>query len=84
MERSVADSLFFSEYIRSEYMRDSSNKTTTARSAIARALLKLDPETINLVRDGKAPEGDPLPVAKVAAIQAAKNTKPIPSSSISS
>ena len=40
-------------------------------------MLKLQAETINLVRDGKAPKGDPLPVAKVAAIQAAKNTSQI-------
>ena len=58
-------------------MRDISNKTKTARSARAQALLKVSPQTILLVREGKAPKGDPLPVAKVAAIQAAKNTSQI-------
>jgi cyclic pyranopterin monophosphate synthase len=77
MERSEADSLFFSEYICVEYMRDISAKITTARSARAQALLKLRPETLSLIRGGNAPKGDPLPVAKVAAIQAAKNTSQI-------
>jgi cyclic pyranopterin phosphate synthase len=58
-------------------MRDISRKTTTARSAQAQAVLRVSPETIKLVRDGNAPKGDPLPVAKVAAIQAAKNTSQI-------
>lgn len=69
--------MFFSEYIRHENMRDISNKTKTARSARAQAVLRLRPETIKLVLDGKAPKGDPLPVAKVAAVQAAKNTSQI-------
>jgi cyclic pyranopterin monophosphate synthase len=76
-ERSKPDSLFFSEYIYDQHMRDISDKTTTARSARAEALLKLRPETLSLVRDGKVPKGDPLPVAKVAAVQAAKNTSQI-------
>ncbi len=58
-------------------MRDISRKTKTARSAQAQAVLKVSPETIRLIRDGKTPKGDPLPVAKVAAIQAAKNTSQI-------
>lgn len=55
-------------------MRDISHKTKTARSARARALVRVHPETIRLLKEGKAPKGDPFPVAKVAAIQAAKNT----------
>jgi len=58
-------------------MRDISNKTSTLRTAIARATLKVSPQTIQSIRDGKIPKGDPLPVAKVAAIQAAKNTSQI-------
>ena len=69
--------MFFSEYIRHEDMRDITSKTKTARSAQAQALLKVSPDTIRLMRDGKAPKGDPLPVAKVAAVQAAKNTSQI-------
>lgn len=55
-------------------MRDISHKTKTARSARARAVVRVHPDTITLLKDGKAPKGDPFPVAKVAAIQAAKNT----------
>ncbi|MBI3111914.1 MAG: bifunctional molybdenum cofactor biosynthesis protein MoaC/MoaB [Ignavibacteriales bacterium] len=58
-------------------MRDISNKTTTLRTAIAKATLKVSPQTIQSIREGKIPKGDPLPVAKVAAIQAAKNTSQI-------
>ncbi|HTY37516.1 MAG TPA: cyclic pyranopterin monophosphate synthase MoaC, partial [Bacteroidota bacterium] len=58
-------------------MRDISSKTANARSAVARATLKLNETTIDLIRGGGAPKGDPLPVAKVAAIQAAKNTSQI-------
>jgi cyclic pyranopterin phosphate synthase len=55
-------------------MRDISNKVSTFRIAIAKAVLKISPETIRLIRENKIPKGDPLPVAKVAAVQAAKNT----------
>ncbi len=55
-------------------MRDISNKITTLRTATATATLHVGPSTIQMIREGKIPKGDPLPVAKVAAIQAAKNT----------
>ena len=55
-------------------MKDISNKIKTLRTARARAILFARPETIQLVVEGKAPKGDPLSVAKVAAVQAAKNT----------
>lgn len=55
-------------------MKDISHKIKTIRSARAQAVVKVHPDTIRLIRDGKAPKGDPLPVAKVAAVQAAKNT----------
>ena len=55
-------------------MRDVSTKNFTLRTATARAVLTASPATLALIRDGKIPKGDPLPVAKVAAIQAAKNT----------
>ncbi len=58
-------------------MRDISNKIKTLRTAIAKATLKVSPETIQLMRENKIPKGDPFPVAKVAAIQAAKNTSQI-------
>lgn len=55
-------------------MRDVSAKSDTLRTATARAVLAVSPETLAAIREGRAPKGDPLPVARVAAIQAAKNT----------
>src|SRR5580765_655137 len=58
-------------------MRDVSAKAVTRRTAIAGAVLRANPETIRTIREGRLPKGDPLPVARVAAIQAAKNTSQI-------
>ncbi|HET6401127.1 MAG TPA: bifunctional molybdenum cofactor biosynthesis protein MoaC/MoaB [Candidatus Kapabacteria bacterium] len=55
-------------------MRDVSSKSNTLRSAIAEAHVEMRAETMLLLREGQLPKGDPLPIAKVAAIQAAKNT----------
>lgn len=55
-------------------MRDVSFKNTTKRTALARAELTASAETILRVREGDTPKGDPIPVAKVAAIQATKKT----------
>ncbi len=55
-------------------MRDVSSKSNTLRTAIAEALVEMRPATIQLIQDGQLPKGDPLTVAKVAAIQAAKST----------
>lgn len=58
-------------------MKDITQKQSTQRRAIAQAVLHAKPETIQALRAGTLPKGDPLPVAKVAAIQAAKNTSQI-------
>lgn len=55
-------------------MRDISSKFTTLRTARARAVLKTSAEAIRLLKANKLPKADPLPVAKVAAVQAAKQT----------
>jgi molybdenum cofactor biosynthesis protein MoaC len=55
-------------------MRDVSSKYSTLRSAKATALLNVSPTTIQAIRTGNLPKADPIGVAKVAAIQAAKNT----------
>ncbi len=55
-------------------MRDITSKFSSKRTAIARAILHASPETVQRVRAADIPKGDPLPVAKVAAIQAAKKT----------
>ncbi len=58
-------------------MRDISRKITTLRSAVAQATLRVSPSTITLIKKNKIPKGNPLEVAKVAAIQGAKNTSQI-------
>lgn len=54
--------------------RDISVKNNTLRSAKASATLRVAPPTIQAIRTGSTPKVDPLGVAKVAGIQAAKNT----------
>ncbi|MGH2566742.1 MAG: bifunctional molybdenum cofactor biosynthesis protein MoaC/MoaB [Bacteroidota bacterium] len=54
-------------------MIDISKKVNTLRTARASAILSASPEAIQALRENKLPKGDPLPVAKVAAVQAAKN-----------
>jgi cyclic pyranopterin monophosphate synthase len=58
-------------------MRDISGKIKTLRTAIARATVRVNPETIRLLHEHKIPKGDPLSAAKVAAVQAVKNTPQI-------
>ncbi|GMV64309.1 MAG: hypothetical protein AMXMBFR75_01170 [Candidatus Hinthialibacteria bacterium] len=58
-------------------MFDISSKANSARCATAVSILSVSPATIDLIKDGKIPKGDPLPVARVAAIQAAKDTSRI-------
>lgn len=58
-------------------MLDVSSKIRTLRTATARARVTLSPASLALIRDRKVPKGDPLEVAKVAAVQAAKNTSSI-------
>ena len=53
-------------------MIDISHKIKTLREATAIAVLKAHPDTIQRIKEGTIPKGDPLPVAKVAAIQAAE------------
>jgi len=55
-------------------MRDVSAKVSSLRTAKARAVLVVHPDTILAMREGRVPKGDPLPVARIAAIQAVKNT----------
>ncbi len=55
-------------------MVDVTEKPEIYREAKAKGAIKLKPETIRLIREGKVEKGDPLQVAKVAGILAAKNT----------
>jgi molybdenum cofactor biosynthesis protein MoaC len=55
-------------------MRDVSAKNWTLRTAAAKATVACSPESITLIQEGRAPKGDPRPIARVAAVMAAKNT----------
>jgi len=55
-------------------MRDVSLKAGTFRTARAFAVLAVAPATIEAVRSGHLPKADPLAIARVAAVQAAKQT----------
>src|SRR3972149_2723544 len=55
-------------------MVDVGGKAATARRAGARGMLTLSPDTVALVRDGRAPKGDVLAAARIAGIMAAKRT----------
>ena len=55
-------------------MVDVSPKPETAREAVARAVLRMRPETLRIVRAGNAPKGDVFGVARTAGVLAAKRT----------
>ena len=44
------------------------------REAVARGFIKLKPETIKMIREGRVEKGDPLQVAKLGGINAVKFT----------
>jgi len=55
-------------------MVDVGGKPVTARRAVARATVRMTPETARIVAAGDAPKGDVLGVARIAGIMAAKKT----------
>ena len=55
-------------------MVDTSAKAQTARRAVASARVLMSPETVEAVRAGRTPKGDPLETARIAGIMAAKRT----------
>jgi cyclic pyranopterin phosphate synthase len=55
-------------------MVDVGNKPATERRAVARAQVRMAPETAETVARGDAPKGDVLGTARIAGIQAAKRT----------
>jgi cyclic pyranopterin phosphate synthase len=55
-------------------MVDVSDKEVSQRLAVARAVVRVSPETARLVAAGDAPKGDVIGVARIAGIQAAKRT----------
>ncbi len=55
-------------------MVDVSAKPETSRVAVAEGVLRMAPETLALVREGRAGKGDALGVARLAGIMGAKRT----------
>jgi cyclic pyranopterin monophosphate synthase len=55
-------------------MVDVGAKPSTERRAVARGVVRMSPETAQLVAAGKGPKGDVIGVARIAGIQAAKRT----------
>jgi len=70
-------------------MVDVGEKDVTVREAVARAEVRMKPETLSLILEGRAKKGDVLGVARIAGIMAAKKTPeliplahPLPLSSV--
>ncbi|MBS3976711.1 MAG: cyclic pyranopterin monophosphate synthase MoaC [Syntrophomonadaceae bacterium] len=55
-------------------MVDVGEKPKTEREAVARAAVRMQPETLSLIESGRLAKGDVLGVARVAGIMAAKKT----------
>ena len=51
-----------------------SGKPMVRREAVARGFIKLKPETIKMIREGRVEKGDPLQVARLGGINAVKFT----------
>lgn len=55
-------------------MVDVGDKSETRRFAVAEGGLRMSPEGLSALEEGRTPKGDPLLVAQLAGIQAAKRT----------
>ncbi len=55
-------------------MVDVSEKILSKRTAIAQGFIRMQKETLDKIKSGKAPKGNVLTTAKLTAIQAAKKT----------
>jgi len=55
-------------------MVDVSAKPVTTRTAVASALVRMSPATIDAVRNHRTTKGDPLETARIAGIMASKHT----------
>ena len=56
------------------HMVDVAAKPVTHRRAVAEAIVRMRPETLAMIVEGRAPKGDVFAVARIAGIQAAKRT----------
>ncbi len=55
-------------------MVDVGEKPETHRTAVAEGLIRMSPDTLRALEEGRTPKGDPLVVAQLAGIQGAKRT----------
>jgi cyclic pyranopterin monophosphate synthase len=55
-------------------MFDIGDKSETLRIATARAIVKVTPKTIQLIKEGKSPKGNIIDAARISATMAAKRT----------
>jgi cyclic pyranopterin phosphate synthase len=55
-------------------MVDVGGKAVTQRRAVAEAVVRMRPETVAMLVEGRAPKGDVFAVARVAGLMAAKRT----------
>ena len=55
-------------------MVDVSSKAFTTRTAVAHAFVRMSPKVLRAVRSLKNPKGNPLEIARIAGIAAAKRT----------
>ena len=55
-------------------MVDVGDKAVTTRTAVASGFVQMSPATIEAIRKHRTPKGDPLEVARIAGIMAAKRT----------
>nr|WP_226942128.1 cyclic pyranopterin monophosphate synthase MoaC [Pseudomonas lundensis] len=56
------------------HMVDVTDKAVTFREAAAQAVVRMRPETLDMIVSGGHPKGDVFAVARIAGIQAAKKT----------
>jgi len=56
------------------HMVDVSDKDVTARVAVAEGHIRMAPQTLDLIAEGRAKKGDVLSVARLAGIMGAKKT----------
>jgi cyclic pyranopterin monophosphate synthase len=56
------------------HMVDVGQKEITVREAVARGEIRMQPDTLDLILEGRAKKGDVLGVARIAAIMGAKKT----------
>lgn len=55
-------------------MRNIAHKVETLRVAVAESVIRMHADTMTMLKEGRAPKGDPLPHARISAIMGAKKT----------